>query len=189
MSCMPVGLTSFTMLGMSRIPRTIQLERRIRLLLLGFIVGLVLSGLTAFPLPQEVALLASWLGAPNHPLASTPGGLTGWIVQVRDSLSATEARYPFLFYGYDWLAFAHLVIAVLFMGPVRDPVRNIWVIQWGMIACAFVPFLALICGAIRGIPFAWQLIDCSFGVVGIIPLYVCFRATRELESLGKSYSP
>jgi len=51
-----------------------------------------------------------------------------------------------------------------------------------MIACAMVVPLALICGAIRGIPFDWRLIDCSFGVVGGIPLYLCNRWAREMES-------
>ena len=63
-----------------------------------------------------------------------------------------------------------MVIAVAFIGPLRDPVKNVWVIDFGMIACAAVIPLALICGPIRGIPFWWQLIDCSFGVVGIVPL-------------------
>ena len=27
-------------------------------------------------------------------------------------------------YGTDWLAFAHITIAVAFLGPLKDPVRN-----------------------------------------------------------------
>ncbi|SCF41963.1 hypothetical protein [Micromonospora mirobrigensis] len=34
-----------------------------------------------------------------------------------------------MLYGTDWLAFAHLVLAVAFWGPLRDPVRNVWVVQ------------------------------------------------------------
>ena len=126
-------------------------------------------------------MLAHWLKVPETAVASNYSGLTAWIVTVGDALTTTEGRFPFLFYGYDWLAFAHLVIAVLFIGPIKDPVRNIWVIQWGMIAYAMVVPLALICGQIRGIPFGWQLIDCSFGVVGVIPLYLCYRWTRDIE--------
>ena len=44
-----------------------------------------------------------------------------WLVTVRDALIATNDRYPFLAYGYDWLAFAHLVIAVAFVGPFAIP--------------------------------------------------------------------
>ena len=109
--------------------RRALLERRIRVLLAGFIVGLALSGMTAFPLPTEVRTLAHWLGVPDRAISSDYSGLTAWVVTVRDALFATEARFPFLFYGYDWLAFAHLVIAILFIGPLKDPVRNIWVIQ------------------------------------------------------------
>lgn len=70
-----------------------------------------------------------------------------------------------LAYGTDWLAFAHLLLAALFWGPYRDPVKNIWVIEFGMGASLAVIPLALICGTVRGIPFFWQLIDCSFGLI------------------------
>jgi len=83
-------------------------------------------------------------------------------------------------YGTDWLAFAHLVIALLFVGPFRDPVRNVWVIQFGMIACVAVIPLALVCGPLRGIPFYWQLLDCSFGVFGFIPLWFVHKYTKEV---------
>jgi len=38
----------------------------------------------------------------------------------------------------------------------------------------------LICGAIRGIPFYWQIIDCSFGVFGAIPLIYCLRLLPKI---------
>ncbi|RYG35908.1 hypothetical protein EON81_11355 [bacterium] len=145
-------------------------------------VGLLLSGLTAFPLPQEVALLVQWMKLPEGASPGDYSGLTGWILQVHDALQITDERYPFLFYSTDWLAFAHIVITLLFIGPLRDPVRNIWVIEWGMIACVLVLPLALICGPLRDIPMAWRIIDCSFGVVGIVPLYICRRLIKRLES-------
>ncbi|MDR1493168.1 MAG: hypothetical protein LBT05_10655 [Planctomycetaceae bacterium] len=61
---------------------------------------------------------------------------------------------------------ARIVIAISFPGPVR----NIRVIHYAMIACIGILPLSFICGLIRGIPFGWQLIDCSFDVFGIIPL-------------------
>jgi hypothetical protein len=161
--------------------RSDTLRRRIRTLLIGFIIGLVLSGVTAFPLEWELNLLAKWLGAAPAAIPEDGPGLIYWIVKVRNGLRQTYAAYPFIAYGTDWLAFAHLVIAVAFIGPLRDPVRNVWVVTFGMIACAGVIPLALICGPIRGIPFYWRLIDCSFGIVGIIPLWFCYRYTRELE--------
>ena len=39
-----------------------RILRRLRVILAGFIIGLVLSGLTAFPLEWELNLLARWLG-------------------------------------------------------------------------------------------------------------------------------
>jgi hypothetical protein len=148
----------------------------IRLLLVLFIIGLVLSGLTAFPLAWELRLLTSWFGD-GTAIGSCFPGIAHWLSYVNESLVFTGNKYPFLAYGTDWLAFAHLAIAVAFLGPLRDPVKNIWVIEFGMIACIMVIPLALICGPIRGIPFFWQLIDCSFGVFGFIPLAIVRRLT------------
>lgn len=51
----------------------------------------------------------------------------------------------------------------------------------GIGAClAVIPF-ALICGPIRGIPFYWRLIDCAFGVLGIIPLIYCLKLVKRIE--------
>ncbi len=64
----------------------------------------------------------------------------------------------------------------------RDPVRNIWIVEAGMIACVGVIPLALICGPIRGIPFWWSVIDMSFGVFGVIPLLILRRMIKRLET-------
>jgi hypothetical protein len=150
---------------------------RIQLWLWIFIIGLVISGVTAFPLETELRAFANFINADARAGSS---GFAAWIVKVRDGLANTNAKYPFLAYGTDWLAFAHLVIAVAFIGPLRDPVRNVWVIQFGMIACAMVIPLALIAGEMREIPFGWRF-DCSFGVFGIIPLWICYRDIKRLE--------
>lgn len=155
--------------------------RRIRFWLAAFIVGLVVSGLTAFPLATELRWLAGWVHADGvRPLAQW-SGLLQWIEQVSAALSVTDARYPFLAYGTDWLAFAHLTIAVAFIGPFVDPLQNKWVITFGLIACAGVVPLALIAGQVRGIPMGWRLIDCSFGVIGSVPLLVCRRCISVIE--------
>ncbi|TPW19331.1 MAG: cytoplasmic membrane protein [Elusimicrobia bacterium] len=148
--------------------------KRIRRLLGFFVFGLVVSGLTAFPLVTEVGLLKAWFGAGTAVGRAWPG-LAGWIERVYVGLVETERAFPFILYGTDWLAFAHLVIAVAFWGPYQDPVRNRWVIQFGMIACVAVIPLALLAGAVRGIPLFWRAIDCSFGVFGIIPLWLADR--------------
>lgn len=158
------------------------LLRRIRVWLVVFIVCLVLSGLTAFPLVTELRWAEDLLRSDAFPFPEHLPALTDWITRVRTGLDEADANYPFVLYGTDWLAFAHLVIAVAFYGPYRDPVRNIWVIEFGMIACAGIIPLALICGPIRDIPFWWSVIDMSFGVFGIIPLLVVRRMIKRLEA-------
>jgi hypothetical protein len=151
--------------------------RRIRFSLAFFIFGLAVSGVTAFPLERELKMLARFTAA--YP----DSGLNHWFVIVRDALIATNAQYPFLAYGTDWLAFAHIVLAVAFIGPFLDPVKNIWVIEFGLIACVLVIPLALIAGGVRGIPLGWRFIDCSFGIIGILPLLYCRSQIRKIEPL------
>ena len=149
------------------------LHTRIKLCLWIVIIGLALSGITAFPLESELALLKDHLSA--------NGTMGTWINNIYHAIKTTNSQFPWLSYGTDWLAFAHLMIAVLFIGPLRDPVRNIWVIHFGMIACVAIFPLAFIAGSIRGIPFFWRLVDCSFGLIGFIPLYFANKYTRMLE--------
>ncbi|MFE1883721.1 hypothetical protein [Streptomyces diastatochromogenes] len=158
------------------------LLKGIRVWLVTFVVCLVLSGATAFPLVHELRWTESVLRALS--VSERLPGLMAWISRVRDGLDTVDTKYPFVLYGTDWLAFAHLVIAVAFYGPYRDPVRNIWVVEFGMIACAGIIPLALICGPIRGIPFWWSLIDMSFGVFGVVPLYVVRQKIKRLEALS-----
>jgi hypothetical protein len=155
--------------------------RKIRIWLALFIAGLVLSGLTAFPLEYETATLNRILGVPPTPPPGTESALNAWLRRVHQGVANTNRDYPFMAYGTDWLAFGHLVIAVAFFGPFVDPVRNKWVLVFGIIACIGVLPLALIAGPIRGIPFYWRLIDCSFGIVGVVPLLICLRYVRQLE--------
>ncbi|MEU2784286.1 hypothetical protein [Streptomyces sp. NPDC007110] len=163
------------------------LLRGIRVWLVLFVVCLVLSGATAFPLVHELRWTEDLLRALS--VHESLPGLMEWIERVRQGLDTADAEHPFLLYGTDWLAFAHLVIAVAFYGPYRDPVRNIWVVEFGMIACAGIIPLALICGPIRGIPLWWSVIDMAFGVVGVIPLYVVRRRIKRLEALAGAPVP
>lgn len=155
-----------------------QLLKAIRIWLVLFIIGLALSGITAFPIETELAFLA------RH--SSTSSVIGNWINTVYSAVKITNKNYPYLSYGTDWLAFGHLVIATTFIGPLKDPVKNIWVLQFGMIACVMVFPLAFIAGPIRGIPFYWRLIDCSFGVAGLIPLTICYRYAKALERLRQN---
>ncbi len=160
---------------------TVRLIRRIRIWLAFFIAGLILSGVTAFPLEHETAALNRIFGVPPMPPPRVEPALHVWLRRVHEGIVNTNRDYPFMAYGTDWLAFGHLVIAVTFIGPFVNPVRNKWVLVFGVIACAGVLPLALIAGPIRGIPLYWRLIDCSFGIVGVVPLLICLRYVRRLE--------
>jgi hypothetical protein len=162
------------------------LRRRIKYLTWLFIIGLVISGATAIPLLPEMNLLAKCLGLAEKSSAETTSGLAHWILRVREALHDADAKFPFLAYGTDWLAFGHFVIAVAFVGALRDPVRNQWLFTFGMLACLMIVPYACIMGAVRGIPVYWRLIDCSFGVIGIIPVWYCAKCVREIEGLAHS---
>jgi hypothetical protein len=148
---------------------------KIRLMLLFFMVALILSGVTAFPVETELKWLLS------HP-SLVPSFAKDWLQQVYIALVETNAKYPMLAYGYDWLAFAHIVIAMAFIGPFRDPLKNIWIIDWAMLSCIAVFPLAFIAAPIRHIPYYHVLIDCSFGVIGLIPLLICKRWINQLKT-------
>jgi hypothetical protein len=158
-----------------------DLLARVRRWTLFFIIGLVLSGATAIPIPTAlragVAILGEDLAA-----GLIPGSMATWLRTLRDGIRATSENAPFMFYGTDWLAFGHFAIALSFVGALRDPVRNRWLYRFGMLACAAVPPWALVFGAIRGIPVWWQVIDASFGVVGFVPLWLCDRWVNRIES-------
>ena len=145
-----------------------------------FIVCLFISGATAIPVEQELTYVV------NH--FPFEGSIKGWLEQVLVGIKNTSENYPFLFYGYDWLAFAHFLFAILFIGPLRDPVKNKWIIEFGIIACILIIPFALIMGGFRGMPFWWRLIDCSFGVIGLIPLIICLKNIKRLETEEKAQS-
>jgi hypothetical protein len=155
--------------------------KRIKWLTWLFILGLLVSGATAIPLRAELDAAAKLLGGTDliHEARST--GLTHWILKVREAVRNTYFLYPFMAYGTDWLAFGHFTIAIAFVGALREPVRNRWLYLFGMISCGLVIPYAMVLGAVRGIPFGWRLIDCSFGVLGFVPLWFCWRWTGELE--------
>ena len=145
-----------------------------------FITALFISGLTAIPVEPELTYVV------NH--FPFEGSIKGWLQEVLIGIQHTSNDYPFLFYGYDWLAFAHFVLAILFIGPFRDPVKNKWVIEFGIIACILIIPFALIAGHFRGMPFWWRLVDCSFGIIGLIPLSICMKNIKRLEVEEKEKS-
>ena len=140
-----------------------------------FMISLALSGITAIPVETELTFISDHFSAENSTGA--------WLQKVLTGVQETNKQYPFIGYGYDWLAFAHIVLAVLFIGPLKDPVRNKWVIEFGMIACVLIIPFAMIVGHFRGIPFWWRIIDCGFGIIGLIPLMICYKKINQIERI------
>ena len=152
-----------------------KLFRQVRVLTVCFIIVLTISGLTAFPVYSEL----EWMI--NSNIFPRDSVLYRWIYHVWIGVKNTNEEYPFIFYGFDWLAFAHLIIAVLFIGVYQHPVRNRWIVQWAMISCIGVLPIAFIAGRLRGIPIYHVLIDCSFALIGLIPLRIMQVKINELK--------
>ena len=155
------------------------LRHSIRRWIIFFIISLVISGLTALGVETQMRLLSSLFPAENTVVG-------GWLWKVYHAVQDTNNRYPFMAYGFDWLAFAHIVIATAFIGPLQDPVKNKWVIQWGQLACGMVIPFALLASTSRGLPLWWCAIDCSFGIIGFIPLSICLKQINQLEKGEKA---
>lgn len=154
-----------------------SLITQIRLWVILFMSALILSGLTAFPVYTELQFII------NSKMFTHPPALHAWLYKVWTGVKTAQENFPFLFYGFDWLAFAHLAIAILFIGVYKNPVKNKWIIYWAMITCIGIFFLAFIAGTIRGIPLFHILIDCSFGAIGLIPLAIVRKKILLLEKL------
>jgi len=159
-----------------------QLSLKIRLITLFFMAALVVSGITAFPVETELRLAMQFFNIEGQNPESL-NALQRWLASVYEGVSVTNAQYPFFAYGFDWLAFAHIVIALAFIGLYREPVRNKWLVSWAMICCVAIIPLAFICGEIRQIPILWRLVDCSFGIFGMIPLYLLRFYINKLEQI------
>jgi len=156
---------------------------KIRALTIFYIFALFFWGITAFPLESEIRILTKILEIDVDVSPEIYEGFEGWIATVANGIINTNQSYPFLAYGTDWLAFSHIVIGIAFIGVYLKPIRNIWVVYFGMISCIGVLPLALICGPIREIPFFWTLIDCSFCLFGILPLLLLRKYIKQLEVL------
>jgi hypothetical protein len=154
--------------------------RQIKTLMAVAVMGLVLTVFVSFPIVTHTGYLGELAGS-NSALGGLFPDLAMWVDYVADAVASTDQNYPFLFYMSDWLVFAHIAIALFFIGAYRDPVRNIWIIEAGLISCILVIPLAAIAGEVRGIPVFWRLGDMSFGIVCFVPLWFARKWTKELE--------
>ena len=140
-------------------------------------IGLVVAGGTAFFIPWGVDLIV------NHSSLPKLINQTAWLTYVFSGVNEIDKSFDFVWYGTDWMAFAHLLFAILFYGLYQDPVRNKWLVDFGLIACIAIVPIALGFGHLRGIPVVWQLLDISFGVIAGAFL---LRIKSLIQSLEKS---
>ena len=155
-----------------------NLRKKIKAALIITIAGLLISGFSAFPLETELNIAL-------HFRHLFPDFLVNWWEQVKIAISDTCQTYPLVLYGYDWLGFAHLLIALAFFGPLRNPIKNQWVVEWGMIASGLTILMALVAERFRDIPFFWSVIDAVIGIGAFFILWLCNRWINQLKILKR----
>jgi hypothetical protein len=159
--------------------RETRLRKKIKAAIIITMIGLLLNGISAIPLRFELNILLS------NPDA-LPTFLHDWWTYVNKGVNETSNKYDFMRYGFDWLGFAHLLIAIAFIGPLKDPVKNEWVVRWGMIASVLSVLMAIGWEWRRGIPLWWSCIDAFIAIVAFIILLLCNRWIKELKKVTVS---
>ena len=152
-------------------------ERRLKIIrtwIKLFMLGIIVSGITAIPIKWELEKILS-IGQ------YLPDSVAMLMQDIYQGVADTMERYPFLALGTDWLAFGHLALALFFMGPLKDPVKNIWVIKFGMYICLMVIPVAFAAAFFRHMPMWWGFIDASFGVFGFMPLFIVYQHILKLQ--------
>jgi hypothetical protein len=140
-------------------------------------LGLLLSGVTVWPAAAELKALEHVVWGEGQP----SGEVGAFVDKAIGGLEQTRENYPFLLYAHDWLAFAHIMLAILFLGALRDPVRNKWIVQCGLIMCLLILVLAGAGIPLRGLPWQWFFVDAAFGVVAGVLLGIAYSDIRAAE--------
>ena len=138
-------------------------------------LGLFVSGVTIWPWEIELSFAISTLQS-----IQGPEPLIQLLQEIRHDMRMLDENNSFVLYVADWLAFAHLVLAALFLMALKDPIRNVLVVRFGILCSLSVPILAIICIPMRGIPLFWILIDSSFALCAI-PLWIALKDIKKLE--------
>jgi hypothetical protein len=147
-----------------------------------FSIALIGSGLTAIFAREGLQFMYP-LFSPGSILDRLWPSMAEWLHTVYLAVEETYTTYPFLAYGYDWLAFGHIIISIPFLMAIRDPLRLEWVVEYGFAACIAVLPFAIVFGAIRGIPLFWRLVDTMFGIGGLLLLAVLRNRIKALSDL------
>ena len=105
-----------------------------------------------------------------------------WIEVLELSITDTYDKYPAIAYCMDYLALSQLVIAIFIAGAIKDPARNIWIINASLMSCIIMIPFAYLSGHFRGIPSFWVTVDSSFAIAGIIPLLIAKHYINIIKS-------
>ena len=101
--------------------------KRIRRLTILLQLGLLIAGLTAFWIPEGVNFLVNGTRLGEFIQQEQ------WLQHVNRGIQEVNNTYPFIWYGTDWMVFAHILFAILFYGLYKNPVRNKWLVQFGFL--------------------------------------------------------
>ena len=153
----------------------------VRFWLVFFSMALIISGVTAIFAREGLQILSPFFAKGSILQVYWPD-MAEWLSLVYQSIEETYDKYPFLAYGYDWLAFGHFIISIPFLMAVNDPRRYSWVVTYGIIACVSVIPFAIVFGAIRGIPVFWRIVDTLFGIGGLLVLLFLRKQLKTLDS-------
>jgi len=156
--------------------------RKIRFYLILFLLAILFSLHTVVFVEVETELFAKYLGHDTFMEKLYPC-VAEWMEHLHLAILETYTSYPVMAYCMDWLSYACVVFAVFLLGAIKNPVRNIWIVQAFMFACILAFFLPFIVGPIRDIPVFWRFIDSSFGIVGFLFLLLPYRLIKKLETL------
>ena len=165
-------------------PHSSGLLTRIRLCLGILIAILLVNGITGFSLIRGSEACLNILARTAHLSAGSP--LFDWLSQVHHALVVSAGSTPFLAYSTDSLALAYILFALLFLGPYRDPVRNQWVINFGLVGCLAILLLAAIAGPLRGVAVSWRMVNACFALACALPLLLCRHYLSLLKHMDRT---
>jgi hypothetical protein len=157
-----------------------NLLKRIRIFLIIFALGLIFALHTVVVVQPETGLFVRYLGHGTF-MDSVLPFVSDWVEHLHLAISDTYQKYPVIAYCMDWLSFACVVFVIFIYGAIKDPVRNVWIVQVFLAACALACLLPFIAGPFRGIPIFWRMIDGSFGFLGFFWLWIPYRWIKEIS--------
>ena len=145
-----------------------------------FFLGVLFGLHTVVFVEAETAFFVKYLGSGTAFSEKLPF-ISSWIDTLYVSVSNTYETYPVIAYCMDWLSYACVVFAIFMIGAIRQPVKNVWIVQVYLIACLLAAVLPFVAGPFRDIPIFWRFIDGSFGIIGFLILLPAYRLIKKLE--------